>query len=168
MIPIRRHLAIGRDAEEPVAASRIKGAARSPLLPTSPRLLVRNLRRLIDSSRQIARYSSINGYTRLHEKGEFSDDRDTLCSNYTANITVYIHIESRAYSLTGCLSFFHFLHFDVRRIVRCCPLFESSRREPLCIFLKWKTGEACRVHRIILFSSNFSGELSHVGMSRDE
>jgi len=85
----------------------------------------RNLRRLIDSSRQITRCSSIDGCTRLHGKGELSD-HDTLCSNYAVNITVYIHIESCARARW----MFEFLSLFTLRRSTYCTLLSIVREFP--------------------------------------
>lgn len=75
VIPICRHLQSGRMQR---AGSRIWRCKRSNARSAPSDVAAasrRNLRRLIDSSRQIARCSSIDGYTRLHGKGELRRPR---------------------------------------------------------------------------------------------
>lgn len=111
---------------EPVAASgvpRVKGATRRSAPSDVAVASRRNLRRLIDSSRQIARCGSIDGYTRLHGKGELSRRPRYVMLELRREYYGHIHIESRAGARAGCLSFFHFFYtstFDVLYVAVHC------------------------------------------------
>ncbi|TGZ37149.1 hypothetical protein DBV15_05854 [Temnothorax longispinosus] len=117
---------------------RVKGATRGPLLPTSPRLLVPT--DSSDAARSMAIHTAAPGKKNLLTTA-------IRYARITPRILRYAsHIESRARA--GCLSFFHFLHFDVRRIdhqklfsLFCYQKYHDSRK---CTALKLRRSNAER------------------------